>query len=423
MTAISSRRPRWVIAGRTLAAGCLGAGLLVASLPLVPAAISAQQGPMLLSVDVPDRPATGARVFSSKRCIRCHSIGTGLNTGGPDLGRVLLESSVFDVAGALWNHSPAMGERMAELGVARPVISPDEMTELLTFLASYRYEMSQMDPRADTQRGRGVFTAKGCASCHEGAEALGRLGPDLQKYRGKASAIYLAQAMWNHASQMNEAMETRRVAWPRLSGREMGDLVAHLRDDAAPTSGDVTFQPGRPTRGKRVFSVKGCDTCHAIGGAGGSVGPDLGSGSADLGSVPDIAAAMWNHSQGMQAEFQRRGTPQVTFSGQEMADLISYLYFVNASNVRGLPARGSNIFSSKCSSCHSIGAGPRVGPDLATVADALDSPIDVISAMWNHGAAMEAALASQNLEWPELEPGETAHLVAFILSNRRAAGQ
>ena len=46
---------------------------------------------------------------------------------------------------------------------------------------------------------------------------------------------------------------------------------------------------------------------------------------------------MWNHSQAMAAEFARRGMPRVTFSGEEMADIIAYLYFVNYANVRGRP--------------------------------------------------------------------------------------
>ncbi len=416
MTAISSTFRRWHLA---LGGVVVGAGLLLAA----SATSSAQQGSVLLSIDLPDRPTAGVRLFSSKRCIRCHSIGTGLNPAGPDLGHVLLESSVFDVAGALWSHSPGMGERMTELGVARPVISSAEMTELLTFLASYRYEATQMDREADATRGRRVFVDRGCAGCHEGEGAMGRLGPSLQKYRGSASAVYLAQAMWNHASQMAQAMRVQRVTWPRLSAREMGDLAAYVRADPGAQADVTSHRPGRPSRGKTLFSLRNCDACHAVNGVGGTTGPDLGSGSIARSTVPGIAAAMWNHSQGMQTEFQRQRIPEIQFTGQEMADVIAYLYFVRSSHVRALPARGSNIFASKCATCHAVGAGTRVGPDLATVADDLDSPIDVIAAMWNHGAAMEAALDGQNLEWPELAPGEAEHLVAFILANRSTAGR
>ncbi len=108
--------------------------------------------------------------------------------------------------------------------------------------------------------------------------------------------------------------------------------------------------------------TKRCIACHAIAGVGGHGGPDLGTRGRELvGSISSIAGLMWNHSQGMTAEFARRGIPRVTFSGQEMADIIAYLYFVNYANVYGAPDRGERIFAEKCSACHTIGGGKRSG--------------------------------------------------------------
>ena len=50
------------------------------------------------------------------------------------------------------------------------------------------------------------------------------------------------------------------------------------------------FEPGSPRRGRDLFTGKRCIACHAIAGAGGRGGPDLGSGGKDLvESVPAIA--------------------------------------------------------------------------------------------------------------------------------------
>ena len=128
---------------------------------------------------------------------------------------------------------------------------------------------------------------------------------------------------------------------------------------------------------------------------------------------------MWNHSQGMSAEFARRGIPRVTFSGQEMADILAYLYFVNYANVTAHPDRGAVLFNAKCGACHTIGEGRRIGPDLASFA-ALSEPIAIIAAMWKHAPLMEHELRSRNRPWPRLETGEAADLTAYLLSKRSA---
>jgi mono/diheme cytochrome c family protein len=139
-----------------------------------------------------------------------------------------------------------------------------------------------------------------------------------------------------------------------------------------------------------------------------------------VGSTSSLAGLMWNHSQGMTAELSRRNLPRVTFSGQEMADILAYLYFVNYANVPANSGRGGVIFTRKCSPCHSVGAGQLVGPDLGS-ATHLDEPIAVIAAMWDHAPKMERELRARGLPWPRLEPGEAADLTAFLLSRRLAS--
>jgi mono/diheme cytochrome c family protein len=202
----------------------------------------------------------------------------------------------------------------------------------------------------------------------------------------------------------------------------MGDLIAYLQSDNAGRGAEpVYFEPGSPRRGQELFSTKRCTTCHAVAGKGGRSAPDLGTGLRELvRSVSEIAGLMWNHSQGMTAEFERRGIERATFSGQEMADIISYLYFVNYANVRGQPARGGRLFVNHCSTCHSVGGGRRVGPDLAA-APGLDEPIAIIAAMWNHAPTMEQELQKRQRPWPRFEVGDAADLMAFLVTSRVAA--
>jgi mono/diheme cytochrome c family protein len=182
----------------------------------------------------------------------------------------------------------------------------------------------------------------------------------------------------------------------------------------------VYFEPGSPRRGQVLFASKGCLQCHSIAGVGGHTGPNLGDRGRDLlGSVASIAGLMWNHSRPMDEESRRRGLARVTFSGQEMADIIAYLYFVNYANVRAVPARGAQVFSDKCAVCHSSGGGRRGGPDLTAIPQ-IDDPIALFAAMWNHSTRMEQELRRLGLSWPRLAKGEAADLAAYLVGARSA---
>ena len=74
-----------------------------------------------LSVELPDNPTVGARLFAEKQCVRCHALGGSQAGIGPDLGRIHFSGTVLDVAGAFWNHAPVMREKMRDLKIQPPV--------------------------------------------------------------------------------------------------------------------------------------------------------------------------------------------------------------------------------------------------------------------------------------------------------------
>lgn len=387
--------------------------------------VRADQRPAVvrLSVELPDNPTAGARLFVDKQCVRCHALGGEEHRVGPDLGRIHIIGTVLDVAGAFWNHAPVMREKMRDLKITAPVLSAGEMADLLAFLTAYRYYLTELGVPGNTARGLEVFQAKFCNRCHGGRNDWNRPGPSLDRYRGQFSAIQMAETMWNHGREMAPVMRARGVPWPKFSGREMGDLLAYLQAGSQGAGGErVYFEPGSPRRGQGLFRTKRCIACHAIAGQGGRVGPDLGNRRRDLvGSVSSIAGLMWNHSPVMAAEAVRSGIPPVVFSGQEMADIIAYLYFVNYAIVTGTPNRGAVIFNDRCSVCHTVGEGPRIGPDLGAT-PGLDEPLAIVAAMWNHAQKMEQELRRLGRAWPRFAPGEAADLAAFLIANRPGGG-
>jgi len=401
-----------------------GGGLLVVGLAAGSAvAVMSAQKPVsvVLSVALPDEPTAGARLFVQKGCVRCHALGGDEVRMGPDLGRIRFPGTAIDLAGSFWNHAPVMAEKMREAKIQQPTLDSGEMADLLAFLTAYRYYVAQIGGPANPVAGRKIFEEKHCSGCHGEAATFDKKGPSLARYRGRMSAIVLAQTMWNHGSEMAQVMQASGIAWPVFAGGEMGDLLAYLQIGSSGTSSDrVYFEPGSPRRGQVLFGSKGCLHCHAIAGVGGHPGPDLGDRGRDLlGSVASIAGLMWNHSRPMEAESRRRGLARVTFSGQEMADIIAYLYFVNYASVKAVPAHGAQIFNEKCAACHSAGGGTRLGPDLLAVKQ-LDDPIALFAAMWNHSPRMEQELRRRGLSWPRFAQGEAADLAAFLVSKRPA---
>jgi len=393
--------------------------LASALLGLSVVSLAAEQS-VRLSVELPDNPTAGARLFVQKACVRCHSLGGEDARVGPDLGRIHLTGTVLDIAGAFWNHSPVMREKMQDLKIPAPTMTSREMADILAFLTAYRYYLTEVGEPTNAAAGHAVFVSKGCVRCHGGGDAWDKPGPSLDRYRGRFSPIFLAQAMWNHGPEMASLMKGRSIPWPKFLGREMGDLLAYLQagNAAGSRAEPVYFEPGSPRRGSELFTAKHCDACHAVAGKGGRGGPDLGLRGRELvGSVSAVAGIMWNHGQGMVAEFERRGIRHSKFSGEEMADIIAYLYFVNYADVRGTPSRGARLFSERCSVCHSPSGGSGLGPDLAGV-PGLDDPIAIIAAMWNHAPRMEQESRRLGVLWPRFQPGDTADLAAFLLGSR-----
>ena len=187
---------------------------------------------------------------------------------------------------------------------------------------------------------------------------------------------------------------------PGLQGREIADLAAYVRGQALGSShGQKLMRPGNPITGQQLFNDKGCVRCHSIYARGGKVGPDLAR--KDLfESAAEIAAAMWNHGPQMWAKMQQTGIPKPAFSANELADVISYLYFVRYTDEAGNAENGKRLFDQRgCAECHTIGQGEKIGPDLGT-SRATTSSVSLTAAMWNHALIMEKLTQAKGLPWP-----------------------
>ena len=87
----------------------------------------------------------------------------------------------------------------------------------------------------------------------------------------------------------------------------------------------------------------------------------------------------------MWARMQERGIQIPRLKGQEMADIVAYLYVSHYFEQEVSPSRGQQVLTDKgCLTCHATrGQGGRAAADLATYR-AARSGAALIAALWNH---------------------------------------
>ncbi|GIW39484.1 MAG: hypothetical protein KatS3mg076_0061 [Candidatus Binatia bacterium] len=170
-----------------------------------------------------------------------------------------------------------------------------------------------------------------------------------------------------------------------------------------------------PLVGARVFGSKGCARCHAIGGVGGTLGPDLGR-TTEARSFYQLASSLWNHFPHMLEAMEKLGLEPSPMDPKEAGDLVAFLFLADYFDPPGDAVAGSRLFRDKrCVTCHQLqGTGGVVGPSLDVAAR--EGPIYLAAALWNHGPTMAEAMAKRGIERPVFTGTELRDLVAYLRS-------
>ena len=352
-------------------------------------------------------------VFEKKGCIECHSIYNKGGKGGPDLGEQKFYGTYLELASLMWNHFPKMFEKMQETGYQFREFTNQEMSQLIAYISFIRY----MGEPGNEYAGKRLLKSKGCTSCHKFGGEGGDIGPDISNKEEYLSPIALLETMWNHGPNMMGIFEKHDIQRPEFKDNEMVDIAVAIRSYMSPSKVPIgSFDLGDPVKGKRLTEEKGCLHCHSINGEGGNVGPDFGEMDFNY-SITQIAGNMWNHGPKMWKVMKEENISFPTFEKGEMADIIAYLYSLKLEDAPGNNEMGSQIVIEKeCLSCHSVqGNGAEIAIDLATL-EKMDSPLAMITAMWNHAPSMREKQMEKKLEWPKLNGRDMANLYAYFRS-------
>lgn len=356
----------------------------------------------------------GWDVYAKKGCGQCHGVRSGSEGRvGPDLARIQSATGFYDLGAAMWNHLPLMGTKMREMGIERPTLTPLELANVLAFVFTAQYG----DELGNAKTGERLFATKECVQCHSVGGKGGSVGPALDVLKRTNSPVLVAARMWNHGPRMAETMQAKGIQRPTFKRNELVDVIAYVTTAAKDPGGDsAQIVPGTPERGEKLFREKQCAACHTIGGKGGKVGPELGR--AHHVSLTQFAGLMWNHGPAMWARMKERGIKAPELTGQEMADIVAYLYTTHYFDAAaGSSARGKQVVQAKgCVACHSVGGkGGKVAADFAT-SNVVGSPRGLVAALWNHSRAMEDQAQKQGIKLPTLKGQDLADLSAYFRS-------
>jgi cytochrome c len=253
--------------------------------------------------EMPGDAKRGKQLFLARRCGQCHGIDSSLRAG---IRPVAEWDSLWDpvaLAQQMWNHSSDMARALHQSEVPYPLLSAQEMTDLLAWLRASRPPMHAAGTApVSPESGQALLVSKGCAECHQGALAL-------EAHRTRYSLTDFAAAMWDHP------FRTGNRETP-LNLEEMRRLVGYL------VATQFFDERGDPGHGKRVFESKRCTVCHDDPSSG-APGRSVMSGTmTSFGMV----AALWKHGPAMLNAMHRRNIPWPRFNGPEMSDVSAYLH-------------------------------------------------------------------------------------------------
>ncbi len=319
----------------------------------------------------------------------------------------------------MWRDTCPRNRPRQEQGHESPYEADDMRLRTLGVLASLGVTLvsssAAQEFQGDPIQGRRIFVERGCDRCHSIWGNGGTLGPDFATVGAGRSLLQLAGMFWNHTPRMIETVRRRGMQWPTFVERELADIISYIYYVK------LFDPPGDADLGERWFRDKRCAECHAVGGVGGHVGPELDQFAQYIAPIT-LAADMWNHGVDMRLEQAVRGIATPTFAGRELADIQAYIRRQSTARNRNVVLleppdlnRGADLFEIKgCVKCHGRrGRGTDRGPDIRSATQRL-SVSEIAGELWNHSDVMADSMRNRGIVYPRFDGGEMADVIAFL---------
>lgn len=272
---------------------------------------------MLPYLGEPGDPRKGEALLREKACFACHSLGGRGKKGGISLDFLSIYQSQVVLLQRMWNHGPEMLREIQAAGAPVPRFSGNDMTDLFAALTEKPGEEGRKIflGVGNVENGRTMFSDKGCIKCHSVFGKGGKDGPDLGRAVSQSNVTVLITRLWNHAPQMRNRFQQKKLEWPHFTETEMNDMIVYLY------SLNYEDKDGDSGRGEKIFTKKKCIDCHFRTDA------DKKKIVRDLRTADALrfATELWNHIPRMEAAMVTQGVPWPDMTGQEMRDVLAYL--------------------------------------------------------------------------------------------------
>lgn len=359
------------------------------------------------TTNIAPNPEAGSVVFREKGCAACH----GANGAGTELAPGLRQrpsaSSLPQLVTAMWNHAPRMFDAMQARKLDYPTLSYEETAQLV----SYLYVSAYADNGGDAARGERLFKEKRCSKCHDNTS---QGVPNISSFPDTATPLAWTQTLWNHASAMQTKMRQAGVSWPTFQSSDMRDMFAFVRHSRNMPNSEPNVT-GDPDHGWLLFQQKGCIRCHAVSSEPERVGPQLGASRSLPPTFSEFGASLLNHFPAMQTAMNADNAEVPAFQGNDMSDLVVFLYSLHYMEPTGSPQIGRSVFAWRgCSACHGEDAsGTSAAPGLRGRGQTYTA-IRLAADLWRHGARMYSRSRNEGKTWPILRDSDIGDLLSFL---------
>ncbi len=252
------------------------------------------------SFEEPGDAGRGKHLFSARGCANCHGLTDSKVPAAKPASQWTSLTDPIAMIAAMWDHASNMRDEMARQKIAWPMLSGQDVADLLVYLRNVPSAPPKMGATFQTvagDRGKELFDSKGCAECHKSADTFLNAG-----LPGKTMTDVAAD-MWNHGREMSGA-------GLKFAPGEMQQIASYI------WSRRMFENTGNAARGNGIFS-KDCAGCHNNAASG---APALKSGGREYTDIT-MVSAVWKHAAAMST--QGKAWPRL--DTREMSDLIAYL--------------------------------------------------------------------------------------------------
>jgi len=261
----------------------------------------------------PGDAGRGKTLFSTRRCADCHGLTKpieGVADSPQTVAQWTAPGDPLEMVETMWNHSTAMRAEMARRKINLPLLSGQELADLLVYVRSVQGlpRRTAVFNSGSPEEGKALFESKTCIKCHDPATGFFSIGLRNE------TLTDIAADMWNHGRDMTLRSQT-------LDRGQMRAIAAYI------WSRRLLETNANQSAGANVFVAKKCGVCHNDPASG---APPLNA-TGNYFSGATMVSVLTRHGPDMLEKMREKHLPWPSFTGNEMANLIAYL---NTRNLR-----------------------------------------------------------------------------------------